>query len=177
MRTIILLIFIFIPFLCFSNNDTTSKIIEVPIIEVTDSNFYHLLDSVLILEKKCRYFHDSVCYTFYTKDTIYDNLPCYNFMFYGDENITYFLTIIIYDTIFGERYIGAIKYDNHYFFVDKRSYLSNNAFLCLTNENYVFYLEKEYDFCEDDRWAVRWFGYYDGDFYYIKSINSCLCEE
>ena len=159
----------FIPLVNFAKGNNG---ISIPVIEISDSNFYNLLDSILELDKNCSYFSDTLPYSVFIYDTIYHGLPFYYLIFEGNPDISSFFS-------FERIYIGSIKYNNHYFFIQNKSQLFENE-LILTDKNHLFdnTLKGRYPLAEDDSWAIRHLGFHNGIIYYLGSINSdvrCPC--
>jgi len=163
MKKFFLLIY-FIPVVGFPNGKDS---IPIPVIEISDSNFYNLLDSVLELDKSCNYFSETLSYSVFIYDTVYYDLPFYFLTFTGSPDMAYFLTF--FDVF---KPIGAIKYNHHYFFIQNNSQLFENE-LVLTSKKYLFdgTLKGKYEIMDDDSWAMRSFGYHNGVFYYLGSAN------
>lgn len=161
MKNFILFIYL-IPFMSFANGKDS---ISISVIEIADSNFYYLLDSILELDKNCSYFSDSLCYTVVIYDSVYDGLPFYYLIFEGNSDISFFLYSDDY-------YIGCIKYNKHYFFIRNKSQIFDNV-LVITDKNSLFdgALKGKYPLDDDDSWPIRYFGYHNCIFYYFGSIN------
>ena len=138
--------------------------VSLPVIEVVDSNFYHLLDYVLDLDRKCTFFSDSLWYSLFLGDFIYSDENHDLFQFTGNTSRGFYLEN---STDF---HIGALKYGNHYFFI--RATILPQDVLRLTNNQYFLngYYEKP-SYHIDDSWPMHIISYHNGDYYFIKTAH------
>ena len=137
--------------------------VSLPMIEVIDSNFYHILDYILDLDKNCTYFSDSLWYSIWVGEDFYLEKKYLTFQFSGSLKKSLYLEFV-------SSYIGVLKYGNHYFFINGQILLEN---IFKTTNNQCFFNEylKKHDVSFDDSWAVHFFTYYNGDYYFDKTIN------
>ena len=139
--------------------------IQIPVIEVKDSNFYLLLDNVLEKDAKCDYFSDSMSYHLDVYDTHSKGITYYYLVFTGEECMCMFLED-------SDWYVGAIKYGRHYFFVSNWRKFSFGDLFVLTDKKYLFnYYFENCSISDDDSHAVRDYWFYQSKYQFIESMN------
>ena len=124
MKTLMLFSFAFINLLLYSQSKSSSenckfKEIKVNQVLITDSNFIDLLDTLLLLERKCIYFTDSVPYGVWIDKLQADN---------GDSVVVVVFIgnsdkeVIVKS---GADLIGYLSYKGHDFFIKGRNVLDS----------------------------------------------------
>lgn len=131
---------------------------SIRIVDVLDSNFYSLIDTVLIIESKCTFNPYTVAYSIYIEDTIILN-----------KYIT-FVQIQVDPYINTSSYLGVFKYKGINFFLEGD--LSKNKVFRISNKKYFYAESYEGIPPNDDSWPIHNFWYDINKFYYINSVNS-----
>ncbi len=159
-------LFTFIIFLNFASAqkiEFTYYNVHIPILEPIDSNFYSMLDYILEIDKNCTFFSDSIWYSLSLDEAIKSDTNYLFFNFEPNEIKSFFL-----ENDF-EMYKGIVKHKNHCFFI---SINSSDIFFKQTREKHHIcgFFQKSTNRI-DDSWPIHEVEFFDGDYYYIKSIR------
>jgi len=173
MKTLLLLLlFIFYSFGAYSQNKDDErkmkfKNLEINVINVSNAEFYELLDTLLYYEHKCSYYSDTLSYGVWIERAPTnkgDSVVVIVFIGNSDKDF------IIKNR--GEKLLGYVSYEGHDFFIKGQAILDS---IIVTNKKNSFKCRENLSPDEDDRWTIYRFLYFKKRFILFEKENDWLC--